>query len=362
MEPWKRVDDKGRVNYDTAYTTAGNVVTNGPFVMTAWSPGRQLVMKKSDTYRARDRIKLDGITMVVNEDPQAAKVMYDAGAVDWIADVSAEIGYNAKQEGRKDLEIEDAFGTAFLTLNCGEHPPELAGKKNPLADVRVRQALAMAIDKNTIVQSITRMGEKPADRYVPTEFYHHWDSTPAPAFDVEAAKKLLSDAGYPNGSGFSQLSITFNADNTTRRDIAEFLHNQWQKYLNVNIELHPMDSKGASQYVQKKQYTLALAAWYGDYQDPSTWTDKYKPDSENNDSNWTPPAYAKLIDEAAVEPDEAKRQQLLIDAESLINKEVPIIPLYYYVNFTFMRPDVKGLYVTARNTTIWDDVSLERPK
>ena len=362
MGKFKGQDGKGRVTYDAAYTQAGNVVTNGPYTLEEWTPGKQIVLKKSDSYRAKDKIKLNGIKMVVNLDPQSAKVQYDNGEVDWMADVSAEIGFNAKQEGRKDLKVSDAFGTAFLTINCADEVPELKGKKNPLVDARVRQALAMTINKQQIVNDITRMGEKPADRYVPAQFYKDWNSKTSPAYDIEGAKKLLAEAGYPNGQGFPPLAISFNSDNTTRKDMAEYLHHQWQKELGINVELQAMEAKGLSQYVQKKQYTIAFASWYGDYQDPSTWTDKYKPFSENNDSAWKPPAYSVLIDKAAVEPDDVKRQQLLVDAESMINTEAPIIPLYYYVNFTLVRDDVKGLPLNQRNTTIWDEVSLERPK
>jgi oligopeptide transport system substrate-binding protein len=362
MEKFKQVDAKGRVSYDAAYTQAKNVVTNGPFELKDWMPGKQVVMTKSPVYRAKDKIKLDGITMIVNNDPQAAKVMFDAGSVDWLADVSPEIGFNAKQEGRKDLKVSDAFGTCYLTVNCGDDVPELQGKKNPLADVRVRKALAMTIDRQIIINDLTRMGEKGADRFVPAHFYKDWNSKTAPEYDVEGAKKLLAEAGYPNGQGFPPLSICFNADSPARRDISEFLHNQWQKYLNVNIELRAMELKGYRDYVTKKQYTLGMAAWYGDYQDASTWTDKYKSDSENNDSNWAPPKYDELILSATVEPDEGKRKQMLMDAESMINTDLPIIPIYYYVNFVFVRDDVKNLPLNARNTTIWDDVSLERTK
>lgn len=363
MEPFKqKPDDKGRISYDAAYSQAKNIVVNGPYRLKEWTPGQRLVLVKNPTYRAADKIKLDGITMLVNNDPQSAFVQYENGEVDWMADVSAEIGFNLKQQGRKDLLVAPAFGTAFLTVNCGDDVPELQGKKNPLADLRVRQALAMTIDRQTIVDKITRMGELPANSYMPHHFYPGWTSTPVSPFDVAKAKQLLADAGYPDGKGFSPLSIAYNSDSPTRRDVAEYLHSQWQKHLGVNIELHPLELNGYRDYITNKQYTLGLGAWYGDYQDASTWTDKYAPESENNDSNWTPPAYNALLKQARIEPDEGKRAKLLMDAESMINADLPVIPLYYYVNFTLQRADVKDLPLNARNTTIWDEVSLERPK
>jgi oligopeptide transport system substrate-binding protein len=359
MAPFKRADEKGRVSYDGAYVQPQNVVTNGAFLLKEWTPGRRVVMEKNPNYRNAAQIKLDGVVMVVNTDPQAAVVQFDKGEVDWLADVNPEYGFERKKQNSRDLWIADAFGTAYLTINCAEKVAELRDTKNPLADLRVRQALAMTIDKNRIVEDITRMGEKPADRYMPTHFYKGWNSSTVPAQDIAKAKQLLAEAGFPDGKGFPVLSIAYNADSVPRRDIAEFLRNQWQRHLKINIELRAMELKGYRDYITTKQYTIALAAWYGDYADASTWTDKYLSTSENNDSNWAPPEFDKLCYDATKEPDEAKRKALLVRAESMINEQLPIIPLYYYVNYTLRRPEVRDLPLNARNTTIWDDVDLE---
>lgn len=359
MEPFKRNDEKGRVSYDGAYVQPQNVVTNGPFVITEWTQGRRVVMEKSKTYREADKVKLDGIVMVVNNDPQAAVVQFDKGEVDWLADVDSEYGFTRKQAKSRDLWIADAFGTAYITLNLAEKVQELGDTKNPLSDLRVRQALAMTVDKQRIVDDITRMNERPADRYIPAHFYSGWDSPTVPSLDIAKAKQLLADAGYADGKGFPVLSIVYNSDNPTRRNIAEFLRNQWQRHLKINVELRPIELKGYRDYITKKQYTIGLAAWYGDYADASTWTDKYLSTSENNDSNWAPPEFDKLCLDATKEPDVAKRKALLVKAEGMINADLPIIPMYYYVNYTLRRPEVRNLPLNARNTTIWNDVDLD---
>lgn len=359
MERFKQADAKGRVSYDPAYTRPPDVVLNGPFVLKEWTPGKQLVLERNPQYRAKDQVKSERIVMIVNNDPQSAFVQYEAGEVDWMADVAPEIGFNLKQQGRQDLKVVDAYGTAFLTFNCGPTAPELGDNvKNPLADQKVRQALAMTVDKNQIVNNITRMGEKPANWYVPAQFFKGWKSKPAPSFDVEGARKLLAEAGYPEGKGFPALSICYNSESPVRKDMAEFLRNQWRRHLGINVELRAMELKGYRNYVTNKQYTVALVAWYGDYKDPSTWTDKYHSRSLNNDSNWGPPEYDALLARAAKETDEAKRFEMLMEAESMINTQLPIVPLYYYVNFTLQRDWVRGLIPNAKNITIWNGVHV----
>lgn len=360
MEKFKQTDAKGRVSYSADYTRPGNVVTNGPFELSQWEPGRTLVMKRSETYWKKSAIRLERIEMVVNNDPQSAFVQYDQGRVDWLADVSAEIAFQLKQQNRPDLRVGPAFGTAFLTVNCAERVAELGDKKNPLSDARVRRALSMAIDRDYIVNSITRMGERPANAYVPPGFFEGWTSTPIPLLDIERARQLLADAGYPSGQGMPTISIAYNSENPTRKELAEYMAFQWKQKLGVPCELRPLELKTYRNYITSKQYTLGLAAWYGDYMDVSTFTDKYLSTSLNNDSNWGPPAYDQLLLQASKEPDEKKRLDLLMRAEAMINTELPIIPLYYYVNVTLHRDNVKGIVNNPKNLIVWKDVFVER--
>lgn len=361
MEPFKTTDAAGRVSYSADYTRPENVITNGPFRFTQWLQGEKLVMVKSDTYRAKDEVKLDVIENIVNPDPQSAFVQYENGKVDWLSDVAPEIAAEALEAGRKDLRIATAYGTAFLTVNCAEKVPgQLGDARNPLSDVRVRQALAMSINKTYIVETITRMNEQPARSYVPPGFFEGWSTKETPAYDLEAARKLLAEAGYPGGRGMPTITIAYNSDNPTRKRLAEFLRFDWRDKLGVPVEVRPLELKTYRNEVTTKNYTLGLAAWYGDYMDPSTFTEKYRSTSENNDSNWAPPAYDRLIDEADTIVDAARRQQMLADAVSMINTELPIIPLYHYVNVSMHRDDVIGNLSNPKNLVVWSRIDLRR--
>jgi oligopeptide transport system substrate-binding protein len=356
MEPFKQTDDKGRVSYSSDYIRPDKgLVGNGPFNLVEWDSGVKLVLKKSPTYWDAAHVKLNEIVQFEVTDVQAAFTQYDRGQVEWLADPAPDIAFDLKSAGRKDLHVAPAFGTAFFTVNCGE---TVDGKKNPLADLRVRQALAMSIDKKYVVDNITRMGETPADAYMPPGFFDGWKSVPSPSYDLEKAKALLAEAGYPGGAAMPTIAVTYNSDSPARVAMAQYLSYQWRQNLGIKIDLDANDLKTYRNKITEKRYFIGLAAWYGDYLDASTFTDKYRRDSQNNDSNWGPQAYEDLLNAAEKEPDEAKRQDMLVKAEGMINTELPIIPVYNYVNFSLYRDNVVGTLTNPRNLVVWKELDV----
>ena len=360
MEPFRNREAGDRLAYFDRYTREQHVVTNGPYKLQTWRPGAQIVLVPDEQYWDRASVKLSRVEMVVVDDPNSAYTRFLQGKVHWMSDVDADIAFRRRRANDSKLKVvQPAFGTAYLTVNCAAKVPELGSAKNPLSDPRVRQALAMAIDKRYIVDRITQMGEQPAEAYVPPGFFDGWTSTPAPAYDLARANRLLDEAGYADRSAMPTLSIAYSSTNAVRRMIAEFLVQEWTSKLRVPIAVRPLDSKSASEYVRGKKYTLALAAWYGDYMDPSTFTDKYKSDCENNDSNWGGPAYDGLLEAAIGEPDARKRTDLLMRAEAMINTDLPIIPLYYYTNVTMQQDNVEGLLPNSKNLIVWKRIRLK---
>jgi oligopeptide transport system substrate-binding protein len=332
--------------------------------------------------------------MVVANDPQAQLLIYETGQVDWLADVVGEQAAELKAKNREDLRVSPAFGTAFLTILCSPNlPASLNSAKNPLADARVRQALAMSIDKISIVNNITRMNELPARTYLPpdgtlpdfiwqagpynkghTGVYHYKEmqkrlSAPVDSltgegaglpYNIDRAKELLAEAGYPDGKNFPALPILYNTDSPARRDIAQKLKQQWKLALNIDVEIQSVETKIFSRRVSEKDYAIATVAWYGDYPDVSTFTDKYISTSLQNDSGWVNKKYDELCDKATREPDEKKRIEMLSQAENMIDTEVPIVPLYHYVNVSLSKDNVHGVDPNPRNITIFKNVWVER--
>jgi oligopeptide transport system substrate-binding protein len=388
----QRMIDTGHIrhSYRWDYTRPPHVVTNGPYVLTDWDFKVRLWLEKSDTYWDKANVKSDTIEMVVNENPLSKFLQYETGQVDWDADVPGELAAELRAKGRKDLRAAPAFGTAFLTFLCRpELPPNLGGGPNPLVDVRVRQALAMSFDRQFIVDNVTRMGELPARTYIPPDGTlkdyvfrdaddpqkHYSDeelrqmlaspgglSGPGPGlpYDVERARKLLADAGYPGGRGFPRLPITYNTDSPARTKIVQRLQVDWKRNLGIDVELRGVELKTYRDEVTNKQYAISTVAWYGDYPDASTYTDKYKSDSLQNDAAYEVPAYDELLKQAEQEPDATQRLRMLAEAEHMLNTQVPIAPIYHYVNVNLTHDNVHGCEPNGRNITVFKHVWVDR--
>ncbi|MDB5297151.1 MAG: ABC-type oligopeptide transport system, periplasmic component [Phycisphaerales bacterium] len=393
MAPFLLTQADGKTIYDAAYTRPPHVVTNGPFVLTKWEYKVRLLLEKSPTYWDKANVRSDRLEMVVNENALSQFLQYDSGQVDWLADVKGDEAAELRAKGRTDLHSSPAFGTAFLTfLVQPTLPPGGGGGKNPLADARVRQALAMTIDKKFITDNITRMGELPARTYLPPDGTlpdFRWlpgphqpaggptapyapeevrallpdaagPAGPGLPYDVKRARALMADAGYPNGQGLPVLPILFNSENPTRAKIAQALKDQWRAALGVTIEVQQIEGKVYKERLSKKDYAIGLGAWYGDYPDASTFTDKYLSTSLQNDCDWRSKAYDDLCAAAKKEPDAAARVTLLSRAEHLIDTEVPIVPLYHYTNVSMSRSNVEGVLPNPRGTTIFKAVKVRR--
>jgi oligopeptide transport system substrate-binding protein len=356
MEPFKRVDPAtGQVSYDGKFTRPG-VVGNGPFNLVQWDFKRRVRLEKSPTYWDRAHVKSKSIEMIVVEDPLGQFLRYESGDVDWLPTISSDMGPELIEQKRRDLRVFNGFGSYFLT--CMVRPKLHDGRSNPLSDQRVRMALAMGFDRRPIVKNITRMGEKPASTYIPPDIFPGFRVEPGYHFDPDQAKRLLLEAGV-SGQDFAGLHFLARSQSPTMLNVIQNILNQWQSNLGIGLELELVEPKIARQRINDKDYCIAIGDWIGDYPDPSTFTDKYRSTSANNDSGWADPQYDALLDQATVEPNPKKRYVLLEKANRMIDVQVPVIPLYYITNQYLFRDNVHGINLSPRNMTMFKGVWVD---
>jgi len=356
MQPFKQTQG-GKTTYGGEFTRPPNLVTNGPYKLTKWELRVGQRLEANPFYWDAKNVKTKSIEAVSVDDHLLAYQMYDKGEVDWLAEPNAEIASEMKQAGRTDIHIFPSFGTYFYSLNC--LPKLSGGRTNPMADIRVRQALAMSIEKQPIVDNVTRLGEPITTQYVPAASFPKYKAPAGLAKDIAKAKQLLADAGYPGGKGFPKLNLLFNTEGD-HKPIAEYIRKQWADNLGINIELEGVEIKQFSQRLHNKDYDIARASWYGDYNDISTFTDKYQSTSLNNDAGWTNAKYDELLKQAEVETDVQKRFDLLSQAEGIMLQEAAIIPLYHYVNKYAFRDNVKGIPMNPRNMVMFKTIEAGR--
>ena len=167
-------------------------------------------------------------------------------------------------------------------------------------------------------------------------------------FDPERAKKLLDDAGYPEGNGFPKINF-LTTDRESSKRLAEALQAMWKKYLGIEISIQQMEWTSYLNTMMSKDYDLAAGGWIGDYMDPLTFLDMWIKDGGNNRTNWSNDKFEELLGEAERTAGQKERYELLGRAEELFLDERPILPIYWYTRNYLIHNHVKG----------WDPLILD---
>jgi oligopeptide transport system substrate-binding protein len=211
----------------------------------------------------------------------------------------------------------------------------------------VRRAFVQGFDREIITRDILRAGQIPATYFTPQ--MPGYEPPKGHGYDREAARKLLAEAGYPEGKGFPTVTLLYNT-NEDHKKVAESIVQQWKENLGITVSLRNTEWKVYLTEVEELNYQISRAGWIGDYTDPNTFLDMWVKDGGNNNTGWSHADYDRLIGEAAKESDRAKRMGLLKQAEELlVQQELPIIPIYIYVNQGMLAKKVKGWYPNVRD-------------
>jgi oligopeptide transport system substrate-binding protein len=328
-----------------------NLVTNGPFTMHSRRVRDRIRLVKSKTYWDRDKVKLNSVDALAVESETTALNLYLTGQADAIADtVPISVVRDLLTSGRPDFGPQPYLGTYLYRLNV---------TRKPLDDPRVRKALNLAVNRKAIVEQVTKGGQIPASSMVPPVIsqYVPYQSAHCDKENVEEARRLLAEAGFPEGKDFPKLEILFNPVEL-HASVAQVIQSQWKECLGINIELQQQEW-GAYQAAQiRLEYDIARYGWIADYPDPATFLKMWVTDGGNNNTGWSNAEYDKLIYEAQY-ADKDKRLEIYHHAERILMDELPIIPLYYYVSMGMTAPYVKGVFDNMQNLHPLKEVSID---
>jgi oligopeptide transport system substrate-binding protein len=313
------------------------IVGNGPFKVTEWLPNQHITLVKNEHYWDAATVKLTKVTVLPNPDLEAVYKLFRTGKCDWMDDVPIAKIDEAKQ--LPEYYVAPYLGSYFYRINV---------TKKPFDDPRVRKALALSIDRAQITKDLLKAGQVPATWFVPA--MHGYTPPKGLAYDRAEARKLLAEAGFPDGKGFpAGVELLYNTLEA-HKVIAENVAQQWRENLGITVSLRNSEWKVYLNDVQHLQYGIARAAWIGDYVDPNTFLDMFVTGGGNNQTGWSNKRYDELIAAAGRELDPAKRAQVLVEAEKLlIEQEMPIIPIYIYVKKGLLSPKVCGFYENVRD-------------
>ncbi|MEO1235267.1 MAG: peptide ABC transporter substrate-binding protein [Planctomycetota bacterium] len=350
----------GGLNMDPVYFQRPDLlVSNGPYLLKQWRFKQQLVLDQNPYWWNRAEMGNTRVVMQVVTDPTAALLRYNRGEADWYPGLPTGSRDAAKlvQSDRPDVHYGPAAGTYFYVFNCR---PTVDGQANPFADPRVRRAFSMAVDRQTLVDNVTQLGQPVAKTFVPPAAIPGYDA-PVDAgvsFDPEAARQLLADAGYPSGQGLSGLTLLIN-EGGGHEDPAQFIRKAWETHLGVSVQIESVERITFSDRLKTGGFQVARAGWFGDYRDPTTFHDKFRSNNNNNDGLYQNPAYDRLLERAEAELDPAARMALLAEAEALMLAEQPLMPLYHYTNLELFDPGrVTGLHPNPWNIRRLDAITV----
>ena len=335
-------------NGDAWCTSAETFVSNGPYMITEWTPSERIVLTKNPNYVGgwdSSKIVSDSITLLLLEDSSAAFAAYNSGEAVLIKDVPTdEIPSLTKAEDGGDFYVDTILGTYYVSMNL---------QRDAFKDVKVRKALALAIDRdyvaNTIMQgtysaasNIVGPGIVDAQGY----FYDNANGgSPYIAADYEAnmaeAKKLLEEAGYPNGEGYPTIEYSTN-DSGYHVPLAEYLQQTWGD-LGITLTINKMEWSSFTPARRAGEYDVARNGWVMDYNDPSNMVELFCTGNGNNDGKYSNADFDAAI-EASKVADAAEHFAQLHKAEDILMEDMGCIPVAYYNEFWLQTSSLKGTW------------------
>jgi len=314
---------------DREFTKPGKIVGNGPFLLKERRIRDRLRLVKNETYWNAQNVQLKSVDVLAIQSETTGLNMYLNGQLDW--DTKPPNTLIPLLKERDDFVSTPFLACYFYRINTSKPPLD-----NPL----VRRALNMAIDKQTIVDSIVKGGQVPARSFVPPGM-NGYQSGYCGEFDVEEAKSLLAEAGYPNGKGLPTIEILYNTADS-HRDIAEVIQQDWKKNLGVDVSLRNLEWGTYLDTLRVGDYMVSRSGWIGDYADPNTFLDMFVTDGPNNQTRWSNSFFDEGIEKAKYESDPVRRMALFKEMEQTLMDEQPIIPIYFYVSLNMVNTRVKG--------------------
>ena len=333
-------------NGDSWCTSPDTFVSNGPYMITDWTPSERIVLTKNPNYVGgwdSSKIVSDTITLLLLEDSSASYAAYNSGEAVLVKDVPTdEIPSLTKAEDGGDFYVDTILGTYYVSLNL---------QRDAFKDAKVRKALSLAIDRDYVANTIMQGTYSAADSIVgpgivdESGYFHDNGNAPYISADYEAnlaeAKKLLEEAGYPNGEGYPTIEYSTN-DAGYHVPLAEYLQQAWGD-LGITLTINKMEWSSFTPARRAGEYDVARNGWVMDYNDPSNMLDLFCSGNGNNDGKYSNPDFDAAIDASRV-ADSAEHFAQLHKAEDILMEDMGCLPIAYYNDYWLQSPALKGTW------------------
>jgi oligopeptide transport system substrate-binding protein len=349
VEPVALVNDKD------AYARPGNLPSDGPFVLSQWVHGSYIYLTRNRFYWNNAATRLDAVKYLITTDENAELTLYRADQLD-VTDVIPRAQYGWIRAHLADqLHIAPELGVYFYGFNLQRAPFN--------GDAKLRRALAMSIDREKLAQLVLRSGELPAYGWIPPGVADYAPQSPdyrsqSMAQRIAEARRLYAEAGYSAARPL-RFELRYNTEEI-HTELAIAIASMWQQALGAQVTLRAEEFRSLMQDIDRGDVQMFRSSWIGDYNDAYTFAQYFKSDFGVNLTHYKNPAYDDLLARAAAEVDPAKRRGLLEQAEQVMLRDQPVIPLYFYVSKHLVKPRVTGWYSDIMNVTYSKDLGLTR--
>lgn len=326
-------------------------IGNGQYKMSKWEHNSYIMVDQNEHYYDVANLGPDRIKFSLMDDQNAMLASFNSNELAFIKDVPVDEVPSLVESGK--LHVVDHIGTYYACFN---------NQKEPFNDVRVRKAFSLVIDRNYIVEQITRTGQAPASGYVPAGIYDvagagsddfrtvggDYYSVDSADYEknCEEARALLAEAGYPNGEGFPSVEYLYNTSDN-HKVIGEALQDMWRKELGVQVTLNNQDWNVFLDTRKNGDYQIARNGWIADYNDPISFLDMWLTGGGNNDAQYSNPDYDALIKQAKSTSVPEERMKAMHEAEDLMmGQDSALAPIYFYTEKFMFDETLQGLYHT----------------
>lgn len=329
------------------WTRPGHMVGNGAFKLKTWRFKDSIEMDRNPYYWDSANVKLNGLRFLVVPDLATEERLFRSGRVHITEALALDRIDFYKKKCPEVLQISPYLGVYFYRINV---------TRDALKDLRVRQALNLAIDRETLVNQTLHGAHAPALGFTPP-MQAPYELPRTLSYNPEKARQLLAEAGYPNGKGFPQSKLLVN-DVETHVLIAQVMQDMWKRNLNLDIGVRTEPSNSFYDTQNRMDYDLARAGWIADFVEPISFLDMWTTGNQNNNTGWTNPKFDELIRESYTKSGE-ERGKVLLAAETMFINDLPVIPIYWYNKQTLVHPGVIGWDKKVLDNHPWKDLDLK---
>lgn len=346
--PWIPVNSRTVAQHDRQWTRPGNFVGNGPFTLTEWRPNQRIVATKRADYWDHTAIKVDALHLLAFDHGDAEERAFRAGQIDVTMAVpqSKLATYAAESPSRlRQVPLDETRYLAFNTT------------RPPLNDTRVRRALSLAIDRTALVTKVLQGRQTATKRYVPPGLGGYPDHTAPLTLEITAARQLLAEAGYPDGTGFPVLTLT----GWTLTPVLEAVQAMWKTHLGIETRIQVREARVHQAALAIGDYDIGFMTAIPDVADPADLLENFRSGATDNYAQWRDPGMDILLDAVSTAHEATERWRRLTAAEDRLLAAAVVAPLYFNRQSFLVAPRVRGWQADALWTRFYKHVSLHEP-